>query len=133
MRSLAIIAGVLALVASPAFSQGYNPTQVGQGLVVDCSVVLASAGTPQQVLAQSGTPGQAQGNRVKLILQNTSPGTGTIGFSFTLTSTLAFGSTQQFVLANQGTWVSDPDFIPMNSLWAVGPTNGVLACNRGGL
>lgn len=132
MRYLAIIAGALALMASGAHGQGYNPTSVGQGLVTDCTIVIASGGTPQQVLAQSGTPGAAQGTRVKLMLQNTSPGTSTVGFSFTLTNTLALNSTQQFVLANQGTWSSDADLVPMNSLWAIGPTNAVLACNKAG-
>lgn len=130
MRYLAVIAILLAVAASDVRAQGYNPSQVGQALVTDCTVVLASTGTPQQVLAQSGTPGAAQGTRIKLILQNLSAGT--IGFSFTLTSTLALSSSQQFVLASQGSWTSDADMVPMNSVWAVGQTNAVLACNRGG-
>lgn len=130
MRSLAIIAGVLALVASPAFSQGYNPSSVGQAIVTDCTVQLTSSGVPQRVLAQSGTPGTAQGNRIKIMLQNSSART--IGFSFTMGSALAITSTQQFVLTSLGSWTSDADLVPMNSIYAVGFANDILVCNVAG-
>lgn len=130
MRALAI-AGVLALMASAAHAQGYNPTTVGQGIVSDCTVSIASTGTPQQVLARSGTPGAAQGNRTKVYLENAS--SHTMGFSLTLTNTLSIASTQQFLLsafnvAGTNWWSSGSEFVPMNAIWAIGQTGDVLVC-----
>lgn len=132
MRYALAIVGALALMASAAYGQGYNPSGVGQGIVGDCTVVIASTGTPQQVLARSGTPGAVQGNRTKVILQNLALSR-TMGFSFIMGSSLAIASSQQFVLVgitSSGTnmWQSGPDLVPMNSIFVVGTTNDVLSC-----
>lgn len=135
MRYALAIVGALALMASAAHAQGYNPTSVGQGIVQDCSITFASSTVPQRVLAQSGTPGQAQGQRVKVYLQNTAVNR-TMGFSFTMTSNLAVTSTQQYILSGTASpnsmWQSGPDFVPMNSIFAIGTQNDVLVCSVAG-
>lgn len=127
-----VIAACLAFAGGGAFAQGYNPSNVGQITVRDCSLTIASGGTSQQVLALSGTAGGAAGSRTKVILQNTSP-QHTMGFSFVLTSGLSWNTTTgTYILQPNASWTSDPDALPINALWAVGQTNDVLVCNVSG-
>ena len=131
MRAL-VIAGALALMASVALAQGYNPSNVGQGIVSDCTSVIASTGTPQQVLAQAGAAGGVQSGRVKIVLQNT--GTHTMQFSWILTNAttpaLSPTTTQQYTLQPGSSWTSDPDFVVQNSIWLIGTTGDALACSK---